>query len=762
MNKAITDGIIFMPPAFAAGLSQWSRGDGVPGSDSYQGAANAALVPADQDFGGCLELQKTETLQKLRFRGQTPILPGCYLRVSARVKAVAGALPAVRIAGYAAQTGGAAVPGVVTTGPAVQLSTYGAVVEVSAIIGTGARGGVTMAWGIAAAYGHFGIDLTGPNGGVVRIDDIVIEDVTSVFLRDLVGIVDVRDYGARGDGTTNDAPAFLAADADADGRTVVVPAGSYFLNGDVTFDNHVRFEGTVTMPTARILSLTRDFHLSAYVDAFGDEVLAFQKAWQSLLNNSDHESLDLSGRRIQVRAPIDMAAAVPNRVEYAQRRVIRNGQFFVEADTDWDDTVVTSQARYTPSTSLKLTNVVNVANVPVGALITGTGVGREVYVRSKNVATQEIELSQPLYDADGTQVFTFRRFKYVLDFSGFQKLSKIILSDIEFNCSARASAILLAPAGLVFQVKDCVFGEPKDRAISSHGEGCQGMLVDRNQFLSSQDGLLAQNRSNVGLNTNGNDVKIRDNRITQHRHFAVVAGASSLIQGNHWFQGDSSNAGVRLAGLVLTASNTRASIVGNYIDNCFVEWTNEHDATPEFASEFSFAALHISQNVFLCSNTVPWFRFIIVKPYGPGHFINGLCVVSNSFRIIGAEIDRVEAVDTSFATLDWNRARNIWIKGNSFNGVVQGIENPVALTVAQATAAATWTVNFAAQMPFGGRLRNVDAVVARGALRNAANAIVWEAPYADVAQGATQQEARLTWPQALRGSVTVTGRVDNN
>ena len=44
---------------------------------------------------------KTQTTQQLRYMGQTPILPGCYLRVTARVKAISGNLPSVRIAGYA-------------------------------------------------------------------------------------------------------------------------------------------------------------------------------------------------------------------------------------------------------------------------------------------------------------------------------------------------------------------------------------------------------------------------------------------------------------------------------------------------------------------------------------------------------------------------------------------------------------------------------------------------------------------------------------
>lgn len=173
MNKAITDGLVLMPPAFAGGLDVWSSEDGTPGSATYASSGNAAVVPADQDFGGCLELLKTDTVQKLRYTGETPILPGCYLRVRARVKAVLGNLPSVRIAGWAGGAGGAPVGGVVSTGPSTALTTYGEIVEVSAIIATGTRTGVDMAWGSAALYGHFGLDLTGATGGVVRIDDIV-------------------------------------------------------------------------------------------------------------------------------------------------------------------------------------------------------------------------------------------------------------------------------------------------------------------------------------------------------------------------------------------------------------------------------------------------------------------------------------------------------------------------------------------------------------------------------------------------------------
>ncbi|MDQ7072152.1 MAG: right-handed parallel beta-helix repeat-containing protein, partial [Rhodobacterales bacterium] len=613
MNKAITDGVLLMPPAFENGLDVWSSGDGTPGSDTYDGNLNAAFVPADQDFGGCLEVLKADTTQKLRYMGETPLLPGCYLRITARIKAVSGNIPNVRIAGWAGGAGGVHVTGLTEFGPQTTLTTYGQIVEVSAIVGAGLRTGVDMVWGAAPLYGHFGLDLTGANGGVVRIDDIVVEDITSVYLRDMMAMVDVRDYGAIGNGTTDDRAAFVAADADANGRRVMVSEGTYFLGDSMTFDNRVQFEGTVVMPTDKILSLTKNFDLPAYIDAFGNEELAFKKAFQALLNNSDHESLDLGGRRIYVTEPIDMQAAVANKNSYATRRHISNGQFEAATNGNWADEVATSQATYNPSSNRTLTNVVNVANVPVGTLVEGNGVGREVYVRSKNVAAQEITLSLPLYGASGTQNYTFTRFKYLLDFSGFSQLSKFSMSDIEFQCSSVCSGVLLPPTATALHFKDSYFTRPKDRCITAHGDGDQGMIIDRCQFLSDESSKLSQDRTSIVLNANANDIKLRNNRVVHFRHFAVIGGSNALVTGNHWFQGDTAAAGIRTAGVVFSQLNCRAIVNGNYIDNASIEWTNEHDQAPEFVSELSFSGLNVSDNTFLSSHVAPWFSFLIVK-----------------------------------------------------------------------------------------------------------------------------------------------------
>lgn len=245
MNKAITEGLKLMPPALSGGLTVWSSEDGTAGAATHDGAGNASLVVADQDFGGCLELFKTDNTQKPRFMGQTPLLPGRYLRVRVRVKAISGAFASDRIAGRAGGAGDVHVTGLTETGTSKTLTTYGEVVEVSAIIGTGQRGGVDMVWGTQPLYGHFGLDPTGANGGLVRIDDFVIEDITSAFHRDMMDWVDVRDYGAIGDGVTDDRPAFEAADMAAAGRDVLGPAGTSYLGDHVSLLNRVRFEGTV-------------------------------------------------------------------------------------------------------------------------------------------------------------------------------------------------------------------------------------------------------------------------------------------------------------------------------------------------------------------------------------------------------------------------------------------------------------------------------------------------------------------------------------
>ncbi|MFE3839051.1 glycosyl hydrolase family 28-related protein [Pseudogemmobacter sonorensis] len=760
MSKVITEGLVLQPPAFAAGLANWSSVNGRPGDASYQGAANAVLVANDQDFGPCLEMQKTTGTQRLRAFMETPLRPDMYIRVTLRVKAIAGNLPSVRVAAWAGNAAGGNVGSAPQAGTAVALPAYGEVVTVSAIIGAGNRPGVDLVWGLAPVIAHIGLDLTGANGGTVRIDDIEVEDVTSVFLREMLGVVDVRDHGATGNGTTNDAAAFQAADAAAAGRTILVSPGTYRLAGNLTISSPIRFVGTVTQPAANRLILTRNFDLDTYAAAYGSTLEGFRRALQALFHFNDHVTFDMSGRRVDLAGPIDVSE-LSGITSFSNRRVLFNGSLNAVESPGWTDEVVTSVATYSPAShQTRLTAVGNVANVPVGALVQGTGVGREIYVRSKNVGAGTIELSEPLYGAAGTRNYTFRRFRYQLDFSGFSLLSRFELKEIEFNCLGRSSGVMMAQAGSVFRFDNCTFNRPKDRGITSSGTGCQGVYIDYCQFLSNEQALAAQNRTTIAVNINANDAKIRNNRIVRFRHFAVLNGTSHMIYANHFFQGDDQSAGVRLAGLVFTQTNVATVVQGNYIDNCFIEWGNEHDHAPEFDNEFSFGGLSLTGNIFIASDVSSAFRWIVIKPHGPGHFLNGVSITNNTFRVFNAVVPRVESVDTTFASLDFSRSRDVRVEGNTFNQVTQSISNPIVFAHSQNTAAEVWTVNASGFIPFGGRIRMVEAVQTEGALTTAANAMRYAAPHALPGQGAGNNQVQLRWNEALKGKAIVTMRMD--
>jgi hypothetical protein len=762
MNKVITDGVVLMPPAFGDGLDVWSSADGRPGDPAYDGAANATLIAADADFGTCLELEKTQSLQKLRSIGETPLSAGCYLRVSVRVKAIAGALPLVRIAGWAGAAGGAHVSGVVETSAARQLTTYGEVVTISAIVGTGVRTGVDLSWGRTAQFGHFGLDLTGNTGGIVRVEDIIIEDVSSVFYGKILDIVDVKDFGAVGDGVTDNTVAFETADAAANGRDILVSDGTFFLGQTVTFASRIRFQGRLVMPENAILQLTQNYNYGTYLDAFGDEELAFKKAFQALFNFTDHDSLDLCGYSISLNEPVDLHAAVGNKDNFSTRRVLRNGQFQAKSGSNWENDIVVSTANYAANAATQLTGVANIASISKGSLVTGFGVGQEVYVKAVDVANQSLTLSSPLWGAAASQSYTFTRFKYLLDLSGFTSISRFVFENLDFNGNGHASGVMIPADGLIFHFKDCFFTRNKDRGLTSIGRGCSGMLIDRCQFLSNEQALDVNQRKSIGFNSNENDVKLRNNRAVRYKHFGILGGTGNIISGNHFFQADPSGTGERTAGIIITTINCKTTFIGNYVDNSYIEWTNEHDATPQFTSGFSFGGLTITGNIFTANGVPNWFRWIHIKPFGAGQFLNGFTITDNVFKAFnGPDLERVEIVDTAHADLDHSKTRNVNVTGNMYNGVTNRMQNPVTVTVSRSGPNQTWGRDVSEFLPFGGRTRTVTSVIPEGIIRNAANSGVYDLPYTTVGQGVESAEFNLHWSTPVKGKVNVTVRSDD-
>jgi hypothetical protein len=170
-----------MPPAFAEGLDDWSRGDGSPDSPTYEAAEDARLARGDPDFDTCLELRKTAPVARLRYMGELPVMRGAYLEVAARVKALRGPIPLVQVAAWPGGMGGVGVPGLPQAGAPVRPCAYDAVTEIVAVIGPAPAPGVDLVWDGRVLYAHVGLDLVGPEGGVLRIESVRVRDVTLRF-----------------------------------------------------------------------------------------------------------------------------------------------------------------------------------------------------------------------------------------------------------------------------------------------------------------------------------------------------------------------------------------------------------------------------------------------------------------------------------------------------------------------------------------------------------------------------------------------------
>ncbi len=171
-----------MPPAFSEGLCDWSRGDGTPDTPTYETARNARLARNDVDFGDCLEVRKVDPVQRLRYMGEVPVPRGGFIEFGARVKAVRGPLPQVRAAAFAGGMHATVIGDLPLLGPVVSVESFERIHVVRAVIGPMALPGVDLVWDARALYAHVGLDILGPENSVVRIERMIVREVTRNFL----------------------------------------------------------------------------------------------------------------------------------------------------------------------------------------------------------------------------------------------------------------------------------------------------------------------------------------------------------------------------------------------------------------------------------------------------------------------------------------------------------------------------------------------------------------------------------------------------
>ena len=170
--------------------------------------------------------------------------------------------------------------------------------------------------------------------------------------------------------------------------------------------------------------------------------------------------------------------------------------------------------------------------------------------------------------------------------------------------------------------------------------------------------------------------------------------------------------------------------------------------------------MSITDNVMLCSNVSNLFSFIVVKPYGSGHYINGMNVSGNTFRAVGLVIQRGERVDTSYSQMVMNGVRGLSFVGNTYHNIESGAQNPLVVKHSQNTHAQVWEIDSLKRLPFAGRAMQVDSVVTTSRPRNASNVSNYAMPYTQAEIGSNGDKVQLIWPEPMLGDVAVTMRSD--
>ena len=167
-------------------------------------------------------------------------------------------------------------------------------------------------------------------------------------------------------------------------------------------------------------------------------------------------------------------------------------------------------------------------------------------------------------------------------------------------------------------------------------------------------------------------------------------------------------------------------------------------------------------NHFTSSDSVAWFRWISIKPYGTGHFLNGVTIIGNVFKAFdGPELQRVEAVDDSIAPLLPEKFRNVTIDSNTFNGVADTFMNPVTLQVERTSLSSGWRTGIGAFLPFESKARFGTAIVPNTPIRNGPNQIIYSQPYFTGETGPTGKSFDIDWGQGVTGKVRATVRCDD-
>lgn len=606
-------------------------------------------------------------------------------------------------------------------------------------------------------FGSSDIEFRSSNGSIAQVaktpDNTGLKQLDTTFFNEVV----VSDNGFRWSWETGDFTDEIAADTDE--NTYIKADGV-----DVDDGAWVRIS-----PETPPVIAERIIRFSQFRARYGSDQLAFEAMLTKAFTTSDNAigvTIDLEGCVVVLTSPIDVSA-VTGKITNFKNITLRNGTLDAdETSGNWVSTVIgrscdivqfSQTVTITSSTGLEAGMCVKDSGST--AITLGDGIPRETYVTGVTDSTH-FTISTYAY-RDRTKFYSIEKFPYMLNFKGFETLSRMKFVDLNVRCNSVASFVMLAQEGIDLCFSNIHALAVKDRFITDWSGNLSGAEIINCTAWSSD---ATESHTGIGITANDNDVKFLNNRIINFRHSQVCHGGGYTISGCHNWQGN--GAAVRTGAFIFTNPSPFLTMTGNYIDNGGIEITNENQSSGGNA----FNDITITGNAFtMASSALGGSRYITLGIVGYGtdtavRGIEGMSVCNNVFRRLvggGAEtIDNVDAVEVhGTGGLDNDAINDFVWTGNTYRNITYHVSNPNKFKRNYAGGAETtsYGINFDNRLPFGLQPRSLEAVSLFN-MRNAAS--VLQSPTYAVIRGGTGYT--FTFTTAMSGTVYATVSANQN
>ena len=532
------------------------------------------------------------------------------------------------------------------------------------------------------------------------VDTIQYErDVTATsrgVVDKLGDVFSLADYGADPTGVTSANAAFALADTAAllVGGTIVVPAGEFLIDANLSIASPVIYQGRLIVEEGIYYQDSNPLRLSEFLKRHETSEDAFKAMLFALYRSGRPRIADGEGLTVNLSGPINVAE-VTGVTSFSVYHCLTGFKWQMDEDQAEVEEVVVGTA-VAESSTLSLADT---SDLRVGMEVTGTGIGRGVYIKTIDSPTA-VTLNVPAWGNGVAQNYTFIDYPFMLDWRDFTSCARLRILDSELQCAGFCSGIIMAFDGIDTVMNRVRFTNIKGRGVVDYWRGSGGLSFDLNDMTFA----AATNADAVGIISTSNDVKVRSNRITTCKHHMIYHGGGVLVSGNHWWGGDN-------AGCIFTGREYKSTIIGNYIDNNWVELSDEGANLDN--SKF-LGLINITGNHWTSNNapSAAW-RFIKLAPHVADRPIAEISVTSNTFKDFanGSVPFRIDGVITTDGSIDADVRTRVFFVANGFKGIGNITADPQTVIVvtdeADIDLTDTHDADFDNRLPFEGHCNTV-------------------------------------------------------